>query len=294
MTSMPDHAPPLDRTVIIERVDSTVSTQSVLRDRIRARGVPERPTMLVAAEQSGGVGRLSRPWASPRGGLWCTLALGLRDRGTLDGLGLRVGVACLEFVRGLAAGVAAERITLKWPNDVLIDGRKTLGVLCELIGAPDGLHRPACSTGTGGQPGTPHVSSRPAALLIGVGLNANFPVAALPLELRATATTLRDALGVTIDLGKAATDLAARLVGACAQHGIDAATLAAARRSLHGIGGTLRWTMPSRRALVARLIGLDRTGAVVLESDGSRWPAPDSIAEGPCGGTQSDRCCAET
>ena len=56
-----------------------------------------------AEEQRGGVGRFGRPWMSPRGGLWCTFAAPVPEDARLfmEGLGLRIGVTCAEFVESL-------------------------------------------------------------------------------------------------------------------------------------------------------------------------------------------------
>jgi BirA family biotin operon repressor/biotin-[acetyl-CoA-carboxylase] ligase len=90
----------------------------------RARGLAERGapdgTLVTAREQSAGRGRQGRTWSAPPGrALLCSLVL--RDPPRL--LPLAAGVAVAEL-----AGAGAQ---LKWPNDVLIDGRKVAGILVE-------------------------------------------------------------------------------------------------------------------------------------------------------------------
>lgn len=83
----------------------------------------------MARRQSAGVGRRGRAWDGGEGNLTATLLLTL-DKGPLE-------TAQLAFVAGLAAWTAitvyvpAEAVTLKWPNDVLIGGRKACGMLIE-------------------------------------------------------------------------------------------------------------------------------------------------------------------
>jgi BirA family biotin operon repressor/biotin-[acetyl-CoA-carboxylase] ligase len=83
----------------------------------------------MARRQTAGVGRRGRAWVGGQGNLTATLLL------TLDKTPLEM--AQLAFVAGLAAWTAiaafvpAEAVTLKWPNDVLIDGRKACGMLIE-------------------------------------------------------------------------------------------------------------------------------------------------------------------
>lgn len=85
-------------------------------------------------------------------------------------------IAALATWRAVSAcGVGASRLRIKWPNDLLMDGRKVAGILCERA-----FETPA--------------------VLVGVGVNVNFPAGALPGNVRHPATTLRDALGRPADL----------------------------------------------------------------------------------------------
>lgn len=217
-------------------------------------------TLLVAERQAAGIGRFGRSWSSPVGGLWCTLARPVEPgEGVLhDDLGLRVGVACVEFVRALAGPAHGDCVRLKWPNDVMVDGLKVLGVLCERVAGPAGAQW----------------------LLVGVGLNANFIADELPPEIRSNATSLRTALGVIVDLDAAAEDLARRLNEAIDAGPLSDAGVAAARSLLFGLGQAMLVSLPTGVKTTATLIALDRDGHAVLEQDGSRWAAPSSVMLG--------------
>jgi len=90
-----------------------------------ARSGAPHGALVTADAQTHGRGRLGRAWESPPGGLYASLIL--RPRGAAWGaVGLAVGLGVRE---GLARWLP--RATLKWPNDVLCDGRKICGVLCE-------------------------------------------------------------------------------------------------------------------------------------------------------------------
>jgi len=134
--------------------------------------VPEG-TVIVAEEQTAGRGRRGRPWTSPRGGIWLSIILRPPlplPQAPLIGLAAATAVArAIRVTTGLLARV-------KWPNDVLIEGRKVVGVLVEA------------------GPGAEWV-------IVGIGINANVPRAALPAETGYPATSLEEALGHPVDRG---------------------------------------------------------------------------------------------
>lgn len=96
----------------------------VLDDLITA-GAPGW-TVVLADEQTAGVGRAGRTWeARPNSALLCSILVRPRLARERSGmLAIAVGVALAEYLEILGA-----RITLKWPNDVLVDGRKLAGIL---------------------------------------------------------------------------------------------------------------------------------------------------------------------
>lgn len=138
------------------RLNSTMDTarESALS------GVSEG-TMVLAKEQTAGRGRLGRRWISPRGCLTFSLIL-YPETGHLAGL---VMVAALA-VREAAMAFIPVVVEIKWPNDVLVGGKKICGILVE----------------TGRQVGGRHYA------VVGIGLNVNLNMTAYP-ELEA-ATSL--------------------------------------------------------------------------------------------------------
>ena len=88
------------------------------------------PKWIAAHVQTAGRGRRARMWDSPRGNLYASLILHPQDPPARQAL--RSFAAALALREALiAAGVAGASITLKWPNDVLISGRKVAGILLE-------------------------------------------------------------------------------------------------------------------------------------------------------------------
>ena len=106
------------------QVDSTMSEAA----RWMADGAPDG-ALVVAATQSAGRGRMGRSWSDHAGAsLLCSLVLRADVPPALVGLvPLAAGVACARAV----SEASGRRVSLKWPNDVLLDGLKVAGILVE-------------------------------------------------------------------------------------------------------------------------------------------------------------------
>lgn len=118
--------------VLFDQVDST---NTVARGKIE-QGFG-RGYVCMAERQTQGRGRLGRTWVSPFGrNLYLSATWEFSGGVTaLEGLSLAVGVAVSRAVQSFGI----EAITLKWPNDILLNGRKVGGVLLEMLGDPAGL-----------------------------------------------------------------------------------------------------------------------------------------------------------
>jgi len=119
-------------------------------------------TIVIAEAQAHGRGRLSREWLSPKGGIYFTLILRPSiSPAYAPRINLMASVAVATTIRKLF-GLNAE---LKWPNDVLIEGRKVCGILAEM----DVVNF----------------------VNVGIGINANTSIP----QFEKTVTSLKDALG---------------------------------------------------------------------------------------------------
>lgn len=117
----------LSELEVLEQVDST--NRLAL---LRAQGGGRRGHVIVAEQQTAGRGRRGRPWVSPFGcNIYCSV-LWEFDGGAaaLEGLSLAIGVAVAETL--VAIGVPG--VGLKWPNDLVWEGRKLAGILLEMVG----------------------------------------------------------------------------------------------------------------------------------------------------------------
>ena len=119
----------------LDVVASTGSTNADLRTAA-VEGAPDR-SVLIAEEQTAGVGRRGRTWSSPKGSGICLSVL-LRPQGVafadLGSLSAVAGLAVLDLARDLGVDAA-----LKWPNDVLAgaDRGKCAGILAEAVAAEE-------------------------------------------------------------------------------------------------------------------------------------------------------------
>ncbi len=116
--------------ITLEIVDEIDSTSTRLLEMAAAGAASG--TCLAAEWQSAGRGRRGRPWVSALGGSLTFSLLWRFERGAghLAGLSLAVGVA---VARALAA-CGAQRVQVKWPNDLVVDFRKLAGILVETSG----------------------------------------------------------------------------------------------------------------------------------------------------------------
>ncbi len=148
------------------------STNDVARE-LAARGAPEG-TLVIADEQTAGQGRLGRRWLAPPG-TSLLMSLLFRPRFLAPYQAQRLTMVCslavveaIEAVTGLAAAI-------KWPNDIVVQGKKTGGILTELGATGERLDY----------------------AVVGLGLNVNLDFGAVEAmgELAATATSLSQELG---------------------------------------------------------------------------------------------------
>jgi len=155
---------------LFHEVDSTNEEAA----NLAARGAPEG-TVVIAEAQRRGRGRMGRRWASPKG-LGIYLSVILRppispNRTPVLSLLGALGVAeAIERTAGLEAA-------LKWPNDLIVGGRKVGGLLGELCAEASRLQ---------------HV-------ILGIGINVNQDEADFEAELRQTATSLKIESGRLVD-----------------------------------------------------------------------------------------------
>jgi BirA family biotin operon repressor/biotin-[acetyl-CoA-carboxylase] ligase len=172
----------------ILRYDALPSTNTEAASQA-ARGAPEG-VCVVAREQTQGRGRQARAWSSPPdAGLYFSIVL--RPRLRPEAWPLVTLMAALAVRDALAAACALET-DIKWPNDILSNGRKLCGILAETVETADGR---AC--------------------ILGIGINLS--ERAYPAELSARATSVEAATGARADVERVLAALVGRLASRYAQ-----------------------------------------------------------------------------
>jgi BirA family biotin operon repressor/biotin-[acetyl-CoA-carboxylase] ligase len=209
-------------------------------DHLRKGGVSRH--FVIAASQSGGRGRLGRPWVSEPGNLYASLAL---VDPAPQPLAFQLGfVAALTIHETLLAlGLDSDRVSLKWPNDVLVDGQKISGILVE---------------------GTPLAEGH-SGVVIGCGIN----VAHHPSETLYPVTNLTEAgISTSVDEVFAAFSQAFDKTLALYRGGMGFAVIREAwLDAAHGLGGPIvvRDRKEERHGVFK---GLDPEGRLLLEQSG--------------------------
>ncbi len=241
--SLPRSASAL-KIVVKEEIDST-NTEA---ERLLANG-HEVPALVLAREQTEGRGRLGRQWHSPENGnLYASFAFRPAvSPARLSTFTLWMGINICECVNAFFRVDS----NVKWPNDLLIEGKKVAGILTEARMDADQTRD----------------------LVLGIGLNINGAYEDWPLELQAIATSIRQETGQAQDLNRFTAALSGRVMLAYEQFVSDAfrpllkekwpSYDSLENREVSLLQGSSRVTGIAR--------GIDTHGALILERpDGSQ------------------------
>ena len=155
------------RIIFLQEIDSTNSEAR----RLVAHGEKEG-TVIIADSQVKGRGRHDRRWVSPPGGLYLSVILKpYVNPSKLSLITLLCSIAVVRTIRGLFKLPA----DVKWPNDIVIHGKKIGGVLCE---------------------------AKNNNVIAGIGVNLNTNISLFPQALRKQVTSLRFELGANVNKDK--------------------------------------------------------------------------------------------
>jgi BirA family biotin operon repressor/biotin-[acetyl-CoA-carboxylase] ligase len=227
-------------TELVYRFDSLASTNDTAKEMAAAGAI--EGTTVVAVEQTAGRGRYDRQWFSPKGeGLYHSIILTPPIPAQSAPL--------LGFVAAIAlAEVLIEEYNIhadiKWPNDVLANGKKLAGILLELEAEDDRIKY----------------------VVLGIGVNVNQSV--FPDDLAERATSLRIETGMTFDCEKLRKGLFARLCDWYNRFLNDRSNVVLSRYSelsSYASGKDVR-VRTTERIIVGRTVGLDSSGGLLVRT----------------------------
>jgi BirA family biotin operon repressor/biotin-[acetyl-CoA-carboxylase] ligase len=235
----------------IQYLKETESTNMI------ARGIApsvEEGTVVIAELQTGGRGRLGRKWISPEGGIWLSIIIKPKIQLMYASrITLLAGVAVAKIIRSY--GLAAR---IKWPNDVLIDGKKICGILTEMEAEMDMIEY----------------------CVVGIGIDANVDTEAFPEDYRESSTSLKKELGHEIVRVKFVQELLLEFDELYQKFLKDrfSSILEEWRNMSDTIGEWVKITTQSR-TLYGEAIGIDSEGALIIETSDGRL---EKIVAGNC------------
>ncbi|WP_458983902.1 bifunctional biotin--[acetyl-CoA-carboxylase] ligase/biotin operon repressor BirA [Pseudomonas borbori] len=223
---------------VLQSVDST--NAEAMRRVTEGRPVP---FVILAERQMSGRGRRGRNWVSPFGeNLYYSLALrvsgGVKQ---IEGLSLVVGLALLRSLKEFGVSAAG----LKWPNDVLVNGRKVAGILLELSGDPaDECH-----------------------VVVGIGVNVNMLAANSAID--QPWTSMRAELKKYVDRNKLVSALNLQMAAYLKQHESHGfASLKDEWQSCHLWQGKRVVLAAGSQLIDGVVVGVEATGAIRMLVDG--------------------------
>jgi BirA family biotin operon repressor/biotin-[acetyl-CoA-carboxylase] ligase len=226
---LPYEFPDLEQRIhYFPEIDSTMDAARELAKK----GVGEG-TIVIAEAQTRGRGRLSREWLSPEGGIYFTLILRPSiSPAYAPRINLMASVAVAATIRKLFR-LNAE---LKWPNDVLIEGRKVCGILAEMDAEMDVVNF----------------------VNVGIGINANTSVP----QFEKTATSLKDMLGREISRKEFLSVVLVEINRRQAR--LMKANLLEEWKELSGTLNKYVRILSPGEVIVGRAIDIDTTGALII------------------------------
>lgn len=223
-------------------LSETVSTNAAAF-RMAEEGAAEG-TVVLADSQSGGKGRLGRSWASPGGvNLYCSIVL----RPPIQPM----AASQLTFLSVVAVARAIEHLTplsprIKWPNDILVDGKKVAGLLNEMSAETDKVNF----------------------VVLGIGVNLNMTAGQFPEDLRNPATSLFLETGDKVsraDFARSMLQELDNIYGEFLQQGYGPVRREWLQRSR--LAGERVSVTDNDRVISGRVTGIDEYGALLLKGD---------------------------
>ena len=213
-------------------------------------------TVVLSEKQSNAKGRQGKAWESPLGGIWLSLIVNPQvDHSKIPMITLATGVVVVKTLEK----IGIKNAEIKWPNDVMINGKKVCGILTEAITKFNIIEN----------------------VIIGVGIDANFDVNSLSEELREGTTTLDVQLGHKVNENEIIKIFLEEFekMGKIFNEGGFEEILKEWRKYSYSIGKIAEIREPFNKSYDAYVLGISREGALVVEKiDGTL----EKVISGEC------------
>ncbi|MBR3139995.1 MAG: biotin--[Methanobrevibacter sp.] len=202
----------------------------------------EDGSVIISEKQTAARGRSGKGWESPIGGVWLSIVLNPHvDHSKLPLITLATGVAVAKTLEK----IGVENPEIKWPNDIMINGKKVCGILTEAITKFNTIE----------------------SVIIGVGIDANLDIEQFPEELKEGTTTLEKELG-----RKGSENLLIKMfleefeeISELFDHEGYEAILKEWRKRSYSIGKIVEVREPFNKHYDAYVLGISKEGALVVE-----------------------------
>lgn len=214
-----------------------------------------RPALILTEQQTAGRGRGSHQWFSDTGALTFSLVLDVEaiPAAQRSMISIATGIAVrktLEEALNVCeqAGDTVPRrrdICVKWPNDVLIDGRKVCGVLTELS-----------------------TDANQVSVVIGVGINVNNSLISLPAQIQSTATSIFDVCGQSLDLSGLLIRLVQGIRASCDRMLNDRTGIIDELNQTHVLASKQVQIDLGNETIAGLCVGVDESGCLLLQTGG--------------------------
>ena len=218
-----------------------VSSTNDLAKFLSAQNV-ENGTVIISEKQTNGKGRSGKDWESPLGGIWLSIITTPNvNQSKLPLITLATGVAVAKTLEK----IGVENPEIKWPNDIMINGKKVCGILTESVTKLNSVQ---------------HV-------IIGVGINANLEISQFPIELQEKTTTLKEELGEKCDKNLLIEIFMEEFekVNELFNHENYESILKEWRKRSYTIGKIVEVRKPYNEYFDAYVLGINKEGALIVE-----------------------------
>ena len=216
----------------------------------------ENGSIIISEKQNAARGRSGKSWESPLGGIWLSIILNPNvDSSKIHLITLATGVAVAKSLKR----IGIENPEIKWPNDIMINGKKVCGILTEAITKFNSIK----------------------IVIVGVGIDANLSIEDLPEELQNTTTTLENELEKKVDENKLIRIFLEEFerIYEIYSHEKYEEILKDWRKFSYSIGKIVEVKKPKNKSYDGYVVGISKDGGLIIEKyDGTL----EKVISGEC------------